>query len=148
MDDLDLLRAIAHHAGVLLAQARMAEDRQAAAELDALNRFTAFYLHDFKNLAARLSLVAQNAAKHGEDPEFRAQAMKTVGRTAEEMGELLAQLSRRSPAHGRVAEVDLGGARRGDAAARWARTSGPSSSRPRGPPPTCSPCPSSCSRWC
>jgi hypothetical protein len=107
-DDLDLLRAIAHHAGVLLAQARMAEDRQAAAELDALNRFTAFYLHDFKNLAARLSLVAQNEVMHGEDPEFRAQAMKTVGRTAEEMGELLAQLSRRSPAHGRVAEVDLG----------------------------------------
>jgi hypothetical protein len=107
-DDLDLLRAIAHHAGVLLAQARMAEDRQAAAELDALNRFTAFYLHDFKNLAARLSLVAQNEAKHGEDPEFRSQAMKTVGRTAEEMGELLSQLSRRSPAHGRVAEVDLG----------------------------------------
>ncbi|MGE5124807.1 MAG: ATP-binding protein, partial [Betaproteobacteria bacterium] len=107
-DDLDLLRAIAHHAGVLLAHARMAEDRQSAAELDALNRFTAFYLHDFKNLAARLSLVAQNASKHGEDPEFREQAMQTVGRTAEQMGELLTQLSRRSPAHGRVTEVDFG----------------------------------------
>jgi putative PEP-CTERM system histidine kinase len=107
-DDLDLLRAIAHHAGVLLAHSRMAEDRQSAAELDALNRFTAFYLHDFKNLAARLSLVAQNAAKHGEDPEFREQAMQTVGRTAEQMGELLTQLSRRSPAHGRVSEVDFG----------------------------------------
>ena len=107
-DDLDLLRAIAHHAGVLLAHARMAEDRQAAAELDALNRFTAFYLHDFKNLAARLSLVAQNASKHGDDLEFRDQAMQTVGRTAEQMGELLAQLSRRSPAHGKVTEVDFG----------------------------------------
>jgi hypothetical protein len=106
-DDLDLLRAVAHHAGVLLDHARLAEDRRAAAELDALHRFTAFYLHDFKNLAARLSLVAQNAARHGEDPEFRASAMKTVGRTAEEMGELLARLSRRSLAHGRVAEIDL-----------------------------------------
>ncbi len=107
VDDLDLLRAIAHHAGVLLAHARMAEDRQSAAELDALNRFTAFYLHDFKNLAARLSLVAQNASKHGDDPEFRVQAMQTVGRTAEQMGELLAQLSRRSTAHGRVTELDF-----------------------------------------
>lgn len=106
-DDLDLLRAIAHHAGVLLAHARLAEDRQSAAELDALNRFTAFYLHDFKNLAARLSLVAQNAAKHGEDPEFREQAMQTVGRTAEQMGQLLARLSRRSIAHGRVTELDF-----------------------------------------
>ncbi len=107
VDDRDLLRAIAHHAGVLLAHARMADDRQASAELDALNRFAAFYLHDFKNLTARLSLVAQNAAKHGDDPEFRAEAMKTVGRTAEQMGELMAQLSRRSPGHGRVAAVEL-----------------------------------------
>ncbi len=107
VDDRDLLRAIAHHAGVLLAHARMADDRQASAELDALNRFAAFYLHDFKNLAARLSLVAQNAAKHGDDPEFRAEAMKTVARTAEQMGDLMAQLSRRSPGHGRVAAVDL-----------------------------------------
>jgi len=107
LDDRDLLRAIAHHAGVLLAHARMADDRQASAELDALNRFAAFYLHDFKNLTARLSLVAQNAAKHGDDPEFRKEAMGTVGRTAEQMGELITQLSRRSPGHGRVAAVDL-----------------------------------------
>jgi putative PEP-CTERM system histidine kinase len=107
VEDRDLLRAIAHHAGVLLAHARMAEDRQASAELDALNRFTAFYLHDFKNLAARLSLVAQNAARYGDDPEFRAEAMKTVTRTAEQMGELLTRLSRRSLGHGRVAPIDV-----------------------------------------
>jgi signal transduction histidine kinase len=45
--------------------------------------------------------------KHGDDPEFRAEAMKTVTRTAEQMGELMAQLSRRSPGHGRVAALDL-----------------------------------------
>jgi putative PEP-CTERM system histidine kinase len=106
-DDRDLLRAIAHHAGVLLAHARLADDRQAAAEIDALNRFAAFYLHDLKNLTARLSLVAQNAAKHGEDPEFRASAMKTVERTAQQMSELMARLSRRAPALGRVQSVDL-----------------------------------------
>jgi putative PEP-CTERM system histidine kinase len=107
LDDRDLLRAIAHHAGVLLGHARMADDRQASAELDALNRFAAFYLHDFKNLAARLSLVAQNAAKHGEDPGFRSEAMKTVSRTADQMGELLAQLSRRSPGHGRIRALEV-----------------------------------------
>jgi putative PEP-CTERM system histidine kinase len=107
LDDRDLLRAIAHHVGVLVAQAKLGEERQASAELDALNRFAAFYLHDFKNLTARLSLVAQNAAKHGDDPEFRASAMKTVGRTAEQMTELITQLSRRSPAHGRVESVSV-----------------------------------------
>lgn len=107
VDDRDMLRAIAHHAGVLLGHARMADDRQASAELDALNRFAAFYLHDFKNLAARLSLVTQNAAKHGEDPEFRAESMRTIARTAEQMGDLMAQLSRRSPDQGRVAALEV-----------------------------------------
>ena len=148
LDDRDLLRAIAHHAGVLLGHARMADDRQASAELDALNRFAAFYLHDFKNLAARLSLVAQNAAKHGEDPEFRAEAMKTVARTAEQMGELMTQLSRRSPGHGRVAARG-GGATLveatlrslGSRLRRRARRSRASRAR-------CWPCRSSCSRCC
>jgi len=108
MDDRDLLRAIGHHAGVLLAHARLAEERQAAAEIDALNRFAAFTLHDLKNLTARLSLVAQNAARHGEDPEFRAASMGTVERTARQMSDLIARLSRRSPELGRVEPVDLG----------------------------------------
>jgi putative PEP-CTERM system histidine kinase len=107
-DDRDLLRAITHHAGVLLAHAGLADERQAAAELDALNRFSAFYLHDFKNLTARLSLVAQNAARHGDDPEFRASALKTVGRTAEQMNELIAKLAHRSPELGRMKTVDVG----------------------------------------
>ena len=104
-DDRDLLRAIAHHVGVLIAHARLAEERHAAAELDALNRLSAFCLHDLKNLTARLSLVAQNAAKHGDDPEFRTSAMKTVDRTAGEMGDLIGRLSRRSPLLGRVVPV-------------------------------------------
>jgi len=108
VDDRDLLRAIAHHAGVLLDNARLADDRQASAELDALNRFTAFYLHDFKNLTARLSLVSQNAVRHGDDPGFRAEAMKTVQRTSEQMVELMAQLARRAPAQGRVVPLELG----------------------------------------
>jgi hypothetical protein len=107
LDDRDLLRAIAHHVGVLLAHSGLADERQAAAEIDALNRFAAFYLHDFKNLTARLSLVAQNAVKHGEDPEFQTSAMKTVTRTAQQMSALIARLSNRSPALGQVQPVDI-----------------------------------------
>ena len=68
--------------------------------------------------------MAQNAAKHGDDPEFRAEAMKTVARTAEQMGELMAQLSRRSPGHGRVAAVDLAELGVDDAALARARLRG------------------------
>jgi signal transduction histidine kinase len=52
--------------------------------------------------------VAQNAAKHGDDPEFRDSAIKTVDRTACEMGDLIGRLSRRSPLLGRLEAVDVG----------------------------------------
>src|SRR5205823_4841405 len=61
IDDRDLLRAISHHVGVLLSHARLAEERRAGLELEALHRLSAFCLHDLKNLTTRLSLVLQNA---------------------------------------------------------------------------------------
>jgi putative PEP-CTERM system histidine kinase len=95
-DDCDLLRGVAHHVGVLLAHAGLAEERRASAELEALHRFSVFCLHDLKNLAARLSLVAQNAESHGRDPAFQESAMRTVTDTAKKMTGLLSKLSFKS----------------------------------------------------
>lgn len=95
-DDCDLLRGIAHHVGALLSHARLAEERQASAELEALHRFSVFCLHDLKNLAARLSLVAQNAEHHGRDPAFQESAMRTVTDTAKKMTVLMSKLTRTS----------------------------------------------------
>lgn len=92
-DDCDLLRGIAHHVGALLSHAALAEERQASAELEALHRFSVFCLHDLKNLAARLSLVAQNAESHGKDPAFQESAMRTVTDTARKMMALMSKLS-------------------------------------------------------
>jgi putative PEP-CTERM system histidine kinase len=92
-DDCDLLRAISHHVGVLLSNARLAEERRAAGELEALHRFSAFCLHDLKNLAARLSLVVQNAEGHGHDPSFQESAMRTVANTVKSMMSLVSKLS-------------------------------------------------------
>ena len=95
-DDCDLLHGIAHHVGTLLSHANLAEERQAAAELEALHRFSVFCLHDLKNLAARLSLVAQNAENHGKDPAFQESVMRTVADTAKKMTTLMSKLSLKS----------------------------------------------------
>lgn len=92
-DECDLLRVIAHQVGMLLSHANLAEERRVSVELDAVHRFSIFCLHDLKNLAARLSLVAQNAERHGEDPAFQASAMKTVRDTAQKMAALMSKLS-------------------------------------------------------
>ena len=95
-DDCDLLRGISHHVGALLSHAKLAEDRRASAELEALHRFSVFCLHDLKNLASRLSLVAQNAESYGKDPAFQESAMRTVTDTAKTMTALMSKLSLKS----------------------------------------------------
>lgn len=109
-DDCDLLHGICHHVGALLSHAGLAEERQAAAELEALHRFSVFCLHDLKNLAARLSLVAQNAERHGHDPAFQQSALRTVSDTAKKMTGLMTKLSLKSfspTLMGQAAAVDL-----------------------------------------
>ena len=95
-DDCDLLSGISHHVGALLSHANLAGERQASAELEALHRFSVFCLHDLKNLAARLSLIAQNAENHGRDPAFQESAMRTVSDTAKKITGLVSKLSLRS----------------------------------------------------
>src|SRR5215831_4204822 len=95
-DDCDLLSGISHHVGALLSHATLAEQRRASAELEALHRFSVFCLHDLKNLAARLSLIAQNAESHGRDPAFQQSALRTVSDTAKKITALVSKLSVKS----------------------------------------------------
>lgn len=95
-DDEDLLRGIAHHVEMLLSHASLVEERRASVELEALHRFSVFCLHDLKNLAARLSLVVQNAQRHGSNPTFQESAMRTVADTADKMATLMSKLSQKS----------------------------------------------------
>lgn len=95
-DDFDLLRAIAHHVTMLLIQFELVEERSSAAKWEAVHRFSAFYLHDLKNLAMSLSLVAQNAAQYGSNIEFQASAMQTVKNTSQRIIDLMGELSRQA----------------------------------------------------
>ena len=108
MDDRMLLRALAHHASMLLVLAQHTEERRAAVGLEALHRFSAFCLHDLKNLTARLSLVVQNAEVHGHDPGFQQSAMRTVAGTVEKMVRLMEKLSLKTNNEGQWEIIDLG----------------------------------------
>ena len=93
-EDFDLLRVagqqlasyLAEHAG----QAALAE----ASRFDDFNRRIAFVMHDIKNLASQMSLLARNAESHAENPEFRADMLVTLRNSADKLNALLARLSR------------------------------------------------------
>lgn len=92
-DDRDLLRGVACHVGVLLAHAKLTEEQLFAARFNALHEFSAFCVHDIKNLALRLSLVVQNAKVHGTSPAFVESAFKTIAGTVEKMNGLMGKLA-------------------------------------------------------
>ena len=93
-EDFDLLRVagqqlasyLAEHAG----QAALAE----AARFDDFHRRIAFVMHDIKNLASQMGLLARNAEQHAENPEFRADMLVTLRNSADKLNALLARLSR------------------------------------------------------
>ncbi len=92
-DDFDLLRVIAHHVTMLILQFQLVEEWSVRAKWEAVHKFSGFYLHDLKNLASSLSMVAQNAEQYGHDPDFQASAMRTVRQTSQRIMDLMAKLA-------------------------------------------------------
>ncbi len=54
---------------------------------------SAFFMHDLKNLASKLSLLTQNLPQHLDNPEFRADALKTVSQSVAKMNKMSSGLS-------------------------------------------------------
>jgi putative PEP-CTERM system histidine kinase len=135
-EDFDLLRTAGRQAASSLAEAFSQEALADARRFEEFNRRFAFILHDIKNLVSQLSLLARNAERHADNPEFRADMIATLRGSVGKMNELLARLAPHAPA--RVQRLDPEplrpvltaaiAARRGDHAVRllgdtnlWAR---------------------------
>jgi putative PEP-CTERM system histidine kinase len=92
-EDFDLLRIAGRQVASYLAEAR-AQDALAETErFDEFSRRFAFIVHDIKNLVSGLSLVARNAERHADNPEFRADMVATLQDSAAKLNGLLARLS-------------------------------------------------------
>jgi len=88
----DLLKTAARQAASYIGQVHAAEALLEAQKFAAFNRMSAFVVHDLKNLVAQLSLLLKNAARHGDDPEFRKDMLGTVEHVVGRMNQLLLQL--------------------------------------------------------
>jgi putative PEP-CTERM system histidine kinase len=97
-EDFDLLRTAGNQAASALSEAIGQEALGQAQRFEEFNRRFAFILHDIKNLVSQLSLVARNAERHADKPEFRADMVATLQSSVGKMNELLARLAPHSPA--------------------------------------------------
>src|SRR3954469_15685290 len=92
-EDFDLLRTAGNQAASSLAEALGQEALSHAQRFEEFNRRFAFILHDIKNLVSQLSLLARNAERHADNPEFRADMAATLKGSVDKMNDLLARLA-------------------------------------------------------
>ena len=93
-EDFDLLRVVGRQLASYLAEEASQDALGDAQRFDEFNRRIAFVMHDIKNLASQLSLLARNAEKHADKAEFRADMLVTLKNSTDKLNGLLARLGR------------------------------------------------------
>ncbi|MEN6374758.1 MAG: XrtA/PEP-CTERM system histidine kinase PrsK [Smithella sp.] len=97
-EETELMKTISHQAAAAMLNLRMAEQMRQKKEMEAFQTMSSFFMHDLKNLASKLSLVTQNLPVHIDNPEFRADAIRTITQSVAKintMGSRLSLLSRK-----------------------------------------------------
>ena len=92
-DDYDLCRTVAAQASTVIMNARMIEELAHGREIRASAEMASFIIHDIKNCANMLSLVASNAEAHIHSPAFQRDAIRAIRQSVEKMQVLLRQIS-------------------------------------------------------
>ncbi|MDE1918365.1 MAG: PEP-CTERM system histidine kinase PrsK [Sphingomonadales bacterium] len=118
-EDFDLLRVVGQQLATYLAEHHSQQALAEASRFDDFHRRIAFVMHDIKNLSSQLTLLARNAQRHAENPDFRADMLVTLRNSADKLNHLVARLSRYGGQVEKVAPVPLGTIAR-DVAAQFA----------------------------
>jgi putative PEP-CTERM system histidine kinase len=93
-EDFDLLRVVGQQLASYIAEQSGHQALMESARFDEFNRRIAFVMHDIKNLASQLALLARNAERHADNPEFRSDMLVTLRNSADKLNSLLARLGR------------------------------------------------------
>ena len=91
-EELDLLKCIGDQLAAALLNCELTEVVLQAKELEAFQTLSTFFVHDLKNAANGLSLMLQNLPTHFDDPEFRSDTVRGVGRTVDRINQLILKL--------------------------------------------------------
>jgi putative PEP-CTERM system histidine kinase len=84
----EFLGVLGKHGAAELHKADLLSTLVQAKETEAFRTFSTFLLHDLKNFSSTLSLIAKNASRHQDNPDFQRDAFRSVFEIAERMKNL------------------------------------------------------------
>ncbi len=91
-EDIDLLTCVADQLASAVLNFRLSQRLVESKQLEAFQAMSAFFVHDLKNTASTLSLMLQNLPVHFDNPEFRQDALRAVGKTVDHINDLIQRL--------------------------------------------------------
>jgi len=92
-EESELVKTVSDQAAAVILSLRLSERLRQTKELEAFQTMSAFFMHDLKNLASKLSLVTQNLPLHMDNPEFRKDALKTISQSVSKINKMSNRLS-------------------------------------------------------
>ncbi len=93
-EDHDLLKTVGMQLANALVLTKTTDDLSIARQFEAYNRFSAFLVHDLKNLVAQISLIVKNSDKHKTNPEFIDDSIETLENVVKKIDNILGQLKK------------------------------------------------------
>tara|TARA_R110001592_G_scaffold319321_1_gene596879 strand:+ start:30580 stop:32640 length:2061 start_codon:yes stop_codon:yes gene_type:complete len=91
-ENYDLLKIVSQQACSYVDQSESQEKLGTAKQFEAVNKASAFLVHDIKTIIAQLSLLVKNAEKHKSNPAFIDDMIHTTSHTVDKMDHLLHQI--------------------------------------------------------
>jgi putative PEP-CTERM system histidine kinase len=93
LENLDLLKTIADQTAGSLLNLKLSADLRQAKEMEAFQTMSAFFVHDLKNLASKLSLTMQNLPIHFDNADFRNDVVRTISESLTKINGMCGRLS-------------------------------------------------------
>jgi len=93
-EEHDLLKTVGMQLANALMLSKVTEDLSRSKQFEAYSRFSAFLVHDLKNLVAQISMIVRNAENHKRNPEFIDDSIDTLENVVNKMERLLKQLKK------------------------------------------------------
>ncbi|MCZ6821248.1 MAG: PEP-CTERM system histidine kinase PrsK [Calditrichaeota bacterium] len=92
-EDLRILETLANHSALAIHSLTLQEDLRASKELESFYKLSSFVLHDLRNIASIIAMLAENARHNMDDPEFRENLTNTLAGSSSQIRKMLSKVS-------------------------------------------------------